>query len=286
MSDLPAPPDGGGRNEQFSLERPDGTQLFVTKTGEGPVVVLVHGFGLSQTCWKCVSSTLVAAGYCAVAYDHRGHGRSTVGNDGVGSAQLRDDLRSLLAECELKDVTIVSHSMGTFVSLAALEALDTRKRVSHLVLVNPITGGPDKGASTARLQGPLVRWGIAQWLARNRRIGNAMARMSLGADASADVVEATRRGLMAIPHSATPMVEVLRKESVAGGLGRIDTPTTVLASSNDKTTPDWHARLIASTMPSARLEYVAGAGHMTPWEAPQQIIAAVTAFDDRGGQRS
>lgn len=257
--------------------RPDGTQLFVTQTGDGPTVLLVHGFGLSQTCWEPVSTALVAAGYRTIAYDHRGHGRSTVGNDGVGSVQLRDDLRSLLADRDLKDVIVVSHSMGTFVSLAALDDPATRTRVRHLVLVNPITGGPDKGATTARLQGPLVRLGVAQLVARNRPIGNAMARMSLGRNALPEVVEATRCGLMAIPRSATPMIEVLRTESVSGGLVRIDTPTTVLASSDDKTTPDWHARLIASTMPLARLEYVPGAGHMTPWEAPQCIVAAVIA---------
>jgi pimeloyl-ACP methyl ester carboxylesterase len=260
-----------------SVNRPDGTRLFTVEAGEGPTVLLVHGFGLSHKCWEPVSSALIAAGYRVIAYDHRGHGESTVGADGVGSAALRDDLRELVAQRELDDVTIVSHSMGTFVSLAALDDPATRQRVRHLVLVNPITGGPDKGATTARLQGPLVRLGIAQWVARNRLIGNTMARMSLGNDASQEVVEATRRGLMAIPHSATPMVEVLRKESVSGALAGIDTPTTVLASSNDKTTPDWHARLIASTMPSARLEYVAGAGHMTPWEAPHRIVAAVTA---------
>ena len=78
-----------------------------------------------------------------------------------------------LAERDLSDVIIASHSMGTFISLAALDDAGMRKRVRHLVLVNPITGGPDKGATTARLQGPLVRSGVAQWMARNRPVGNA-----------------------------------------------------------------------------------------------------------------
>jgi pimeloyl-ACP methyl ester carboxylesterase len=281
MADYPTF-DDRSRLVQGSLDRADGTRLFTVEAGEGSTVLLVHGFGMTHSCWGTVSSTLVATGYRTIAYDHRGHGRSTVGSDGVGSIQLRDDLRALLAERDLNDVIIASHSMGTFISLAALDDPGTRKRVRHLLLVNPITGGPDKGASTARLQGPLVRSGVAQWVARNRPVGNAMARMSLGRNASTDVVEATRRALMAIPHSATPMVKVLRTESVSEGLRRIDTPTTVLASANDKTTPDWHARLIVASMPSARLEYVPGIGHMTPWEAPQRIVAAVTAAS---GQR-
>jgi non-heme chloroperoxidase len=284
MPDLPTFDD---RNPQVrgSVDRPDGTRLFTVDAGDGPTVLLVHGFGLTHRCWEPVSVTLVAAGYHTIAYDHRGHGSSTVGNDGVGSAQLREDLRAVLRERDLTDVILTSHSMGTFVSLAALDDPGIRRRVRHLLLVNPITGGPDKGATTARLQGPLVRSGIAQWLARNRPVGNAMARMSLGQNASTEVIETTRRALMAVPHSATPMVKVLRTESVSAGLGHIDTPTTVLASSNDKTTPDWHARLIVASMPSARLEYVAGAGHMTPWEAPQRIVAAVNAASAPTGQR-
>jgi pimeloyl-ACP methyl ester carboxylesterase len=284
MPDLPTF-DDHGPHVRGSVDRPDGTRLFTLDAGDGSTVLLVHGFGLTHGCWEPVSSTLVAAGYRTIAYDHRGHGFSTVGRDGVGSAQLCEDLRAVLRERDLTDVILTSHSMGTFVSLAALDDPDIRKRVRHLILVNPITGGPDKGATTARLQGPLVRSGVAQWLARSRPVGNAMARMSLGQNASSEVVEATRRALAAIPHSATPMVKVLRTESVSAGLGHIDTPTTVLASSNDKTTPDWHARLIVASMPSARLEYVAGAGHMTPWEAPQRIVAAVNAASAPTGQR-
>ncbi|MFV9453437.1 alpha/beta fold hydrolase [Rhodococcus sp. NM-2] len=245
-------------------------------------MLLVHGFGLSHRCWDDITPALASTGFRTVAYDHRGHGRSSVGRDGVGLRQLRDDLRSLLIELDLDNVIILSHSMGTFVALDALDDPVTRSRVNHLVLVNPITGDSGKGAPTARLQGPLVRHGIAQWLARGRRIGNAMARMSLGRNATADVVEATRRGLAGVRRSATPMIDVLRKETVADVLTRIDTPTTILVSASDKVTPAWHARLIVSTMPSARLEYVPDVGHMTQWEAPRRVVEAVSTA---AGQR-
>jgi pimeloyl-ACP methyl ester carboxylesterase len=177
-------------------------------------------------------------------------------------------LRALIADRGLYDVIVVAHSMGTFVALAALDDYATRQYVRHLVLVNPITGGFSNGAINARLQGPLVRHGIAQRVANNRAVGRVMARVALHRTARDHVVERTRRSLAAIPPSATPMIDVLRTESVAGLLLAIPIPTTVLASSQDRTTPEWHARLIVRTMPHARLLYATDTGHMTPWEAP------------------
>src|SRR5215831_2591940 len=77
------------------LERPDGTRLRVVEAGSGGDVLLVHGFGISADSWSLVQPALVARGRRVVAYDHRGHGRSTRGSDGIGSSQLRGDLQAV-----------------------------------------------------------------------------------------------------------------------------------------------------------------------------------------------
>ena len=46
-----------------------------------PVVVLVHGYGVTQLEWSLVWPALRARGYRVVAFDMRGHGRSTIGTE-------------------------------------------------------------------------------------------------------------------------------------------------------------------------------------------------------------
>lgn len=54
-------------------------------------------------------------------------------------------------------------------------------------------------------------------------------------------------------------------------LPRIDVPTVVIAGEQDRATPPQHARLIADTVPGARLEIVEYAAHLVPVEAPETL---------------
>jgi len=103
-----------------NLPRPDGTQLHVVDSVSGDgVVLLVHGFRVSSSSWSLVHDMLVAQGFRVLAYDHRGHGLSTMGRDGIGSAQLVADLRVVATSFDLRNATPVCHSRGNFVGIGA-----------------------------------------------------------------------------------------------------------------------------------------------------------------------
>jgi pimeloyl-ACP methyl ester carboxylesterase len=55
----------------------NGIRLHVVEEGEGPLVLLVHGFPESWYSWRHQLPALAAAGYRAVAIDVRGYGRSS-----------------------------------------------------------------------------------------------------------------------------------------------------------------------------------------------------------------
>jgi len=259
-----------------NLPRPDGTQLHVVDSVSGDgVVLLVHGFGVSSSSWSLVHNMLVAQGFRVLAYDHRGHGLSTMGRDGIGSAQLVADLRAVVTSFDLRDATLVCHSMGNFVGIGALGNDEVRARFARAVLVNPVTGNSLKGAPAVRLQGPLVRMGVIQRLARWRLLGGVLARASLGPRPDPAVLEATRMSLAAVPKSVGPCTTMLQKESVAAMVPFLDLPLRVLTSTTDRTTPSWHAELIVARASNARIDYVADAGHMLPFEAPAAVVAAV-----------
>jgi pimeloyl-ACP methyl ester carboxylesterase len=272
VADLLADLEGG----VTSVERPDGTVLRVVDLGDGPdVVLLIHGFGVSTRTWSQVVPRLVAAGKRVVAYDQRAHGRSTVGGDGIGGRQLADDLRAVVEQLELTSITAVCHSMGNFVWLTAMGDDDLRRRFARGVLVNPITGHSGKGAPATAMQGPLLQLGVAQALARHRRIGSRLSRVSLGPDPAPAVVEACRVLFSEIPTAVGPCVRMLRRESVESVLPKVDVPLHVLTTTDDRTTPSWHAELIVRWSPRAQIEFLPDAGHMLVYESPDAIADVV-----------
>ena len=89
------------------------TNLHVDDTGgSGRAVVLIHGWPLSGESFSEQVPAFVAAGYRVITYDRRGFGRSDKPLTGYSYDTLAEDLRDLLDELELTDVTLVGFSMG------------------------------------------------------------------------------------------------------------------------------------------------------------------------------
>jgi pimeloyl-ACP methyl ester carboxylesterase len=61
-------------------------------------------------------------------------------------------------------------------------------------------------------------------------------------------------------------------------LPRIGVPTLVLVGAEDQLTPPETMRPIAEAIPGARFEVIAGAGHLSPLEAPEAVNAAFAAW--------
>jgi pimeloyl-ACP methyl ester carboxylesterase len=94
--------------------RVNGIDMHVAEQGEGPAVVLCHGFpGLWYT-WRHQLAALSAAGYRAIAPDMRGYGRTTAPPD--PTAYDRDttvnDLVGLLDALDLRDAVFCGHDFG------------------------------------------------------------------------------------------------------------------------------------------------------------------------------
>jgi non-heme chloroperoxidase len=94
------------------VETADGTKLSFTDWGEGRPVVFVHAWALPSPMWDYQRGPLSERGLRCIAYDRRGHGRSSVPNAGYDCDTLADDLSALLTQLDLQGVTLVSHSFG------------------------------------------------------------------------------------------------------------------------------------------------------------------------------
>ena len=158
------------------IERTDGTTLFYRDWGAGKPIVFVASAGLSSGMWAYQMLPLAQAGYRCIAFDRRGHGRSSDPGRGYDFDTLADDLAAVLETLDLRNVTLIGHSMGCgeitrYLTRHGLE------RVARIALVAPTTPfllkttdnprGVDKAAFETLRAGWLRDY--PQWLAANAR---------------------------------------------------------------------------------------------------------------------
>ena len=92
----------------------NGIRLNIAEQGEGPLVLMCHGFPESWYSWRHQLGALAAAGFHAVAPDMRGYGKSDAPEaiDQYTLFHLVGDMVGLLDALEVKDAVIVGHDWG------------------------------------------------------------------------------------------------------------------------------------------------------------------------------
>jgi non-heme chloroperoxidase len=115
-----------------------GVRLFHTDWGAGPPAVFTHSWGFNSDMWSYQVPALVDGGVRCVAYDRRGHGRSDRPGSGYDFDTLADDLAALLDRLDLREVTLVGHSMGAGEIVRYLSRHGTA-RVARVVFIAPTT---------------------------------------------------------------------------------------------------------------------------------------------------
>ena len=101
--------------------------------GEGPAIVLVHGFASSRMQnWKSTGwyGGLTGAGFSIVAMDCRGHGDSGKPHDPAcyGHDRMAEDVVAVMEACALAQAYVLGYSMGGFIALRLLAAHPGRVR--------------------------------------------------------------------------------------------------------------------------------------------------------------
>jgi len=112
-------------------------KIYYEEYGTGKSVVFIHGWPLSGAMWEYQVTQLPQQGLRCIVYDRRGFGRSERPADGYDYDTLAADLKALLEELDLHDVTLVGFSMGGG-EIAKYFSLYGGERVSKVVLVSAV----------------------------------------------------------------------------------------------------------------------------------------------------
>jgi pimeloyl-ACP methyl ester carboxylesterase len=123
--------DGPWRHRAISA---NGARFHVTELGEGPLVLLLHGFPEFWWTWRHQLVSLAEAGYRAVAMDLRGYGASDKTPRGYDPATLTADVAGVIRSLGEPDAVVVGHGWGSLLGWSC--AVMQPKVVRRLVAVS------------------------------------------------------------------------------------------------------------------------------------------------------
>lgn len=236
------------------IGRGDGHGLFVRDWGAGPPVVLLAGWAMDSRIWGETMLALNAADLRTIAYDRRGHGRSSDWGDHDYDA-LADDLAAVLDALDLTGVTLVAHSGAGGEAIRYL-ARHGRQRVARLVLVGA-TGPRVEGLAADMLEALCARLAgdLSGWIDDNlepfapgmpRRVNDWMAAM---------VLDCSRRAVVGFQRT-------IAQADLTAEAAALDLPVTIIHGDRDVSAPiDSTARRYAAIVPGAELLVYPGVAH-------------------------
>lgn len=129
-------------------------RIAVRVLGEGPAVMLLHGFPQHGRQWRHLASALADAGYRAIVPDLRGFGRSDKPLDGYESEQVVGDLHAVADAVGADRLTVIGHDLGAI--YAVQWGMDRPAEVERLVLIEAGFSGPSTWKGEATWHGPFL----------------------------------------------------------------------------------------------------------------------------------
>ena len=246
----------------------DEVDIYYKDWGSGRPVVFIHGWPLNADAWDDQLKYVADNGFRGIAHDRRGHGRSAQPWSGYDFDTFADDLNDLLTRLDLRDVTLVAHSMGGG-ELARYIGRHGTGRVRSAVLLSAI---PPLMARTA--DNPE---GVPDEVFDQIKKGILTERSQFWRDTSEGFFSANQPGTKATQGNRDAFWFMAMHESIEAGvrcvdafgytdftadLEKFDVPTLIVHGDDDQIVPiDATARKAAKIIPNATLTVYEGGSH-------------------------
>lgn len=253
---------------------PHGTAYDLSGPEDAPVVVLIHGFGLSRAVWQWLLPDLHR--FRTLTYDLIGHGETAPPQGDPSLKDLADQLALLLDHLGIDKASPVGFSLGGMVArrfaqdhrdrttaLAILHSAWRRSPEAQAAIETRVTQAEAEGPA-ATVEAALMRWYTDA--ARARR---------------PDLMGLTRQWVLANDPKVYPkLYRVLANgvDEVSSPQPPITVPTLVLTADEDHGNSPEMSIAIATEIPRARLVILKGLRHMALAEDPAAVNRPVVDF--------
>ena len=242
----------------------NGVKIHYEVTGDGPALLLTHGYSATGEMWQGQLATL-SPHFQVITWDMRGHGASDYPQDQAAYSEEATvaDMAALLDAVGAEQAIIGGLSLGGYMSLAFHRAHPKRTRA--LLIIDT---GPGYKNDQAR----------DGWNANAIRRAERLEADGLGdlSKASAEVRRARHRDATGLARAARGML-TQRDARVIESLPGVAVPSVVIVGAQD--TPFLAASdYMAAKIPGAKKIVIEGAGHSVNIDKPEAFNAALMSF--------
>jgi pimeloyl-ACP methyl ester carboxylesterase len=248
----------------------------VNDLGDGPAVILLHGFPFNRSMWREQIDFLSARGYRVVAPDLRGLGENKSDGEIATMEDMARDVAALMDELKIDRAIIGGLSMGCYVAFEFIHLFPSR--VEALVLAGARAEGADKAEKKSREQQAkrVLEQGMThaidsilqsllspRTLAEKPDVASRVREMVTTTDPRG--AAAAQRGMAA-------------RRDYRTDFPNISAPTLIIAGHEDGVRKPIDAESIHQGIPNSRLEVIDNAGHLMNMEQPERFNQVLLEF--------
>ena len=244
----------------------NGIQLAYTRRGDGPPLVLLHGFPFDHHLWDEVAPLLDDT-FDVIAPDLRGFGNSTMIDVPHSMDDYASDVASLLDQINIKKAAIVGHSMGGYVALAFARLYPERVSGLGLVSSQVLADAPERKDGRYKSAADVEANGIGS-------VVDSMAPKFT----SDEGLQAYARASMERQQPAayiSALKAMAERVDSTHLLSSFHFPVVLVHGDSDSLIPIDRAREVKIALPHAHLVEIPGAGHMPMMEAKEKMAEAL-----------
>ena len=253
--------------------RVDDVELYCEIAGEGEPLLLMHGLGSCTADWAPQIERF-RHDYRVIAFDLRGHGRSSKPREGYSIPRFAKDTAALLDALGTGPVHVAGISLGGMVAFQL--AVDAPERVKSMTIVN---SGPVVPAETFKQRIPLYVRLLYLHTLGLRRMAKKIAKGLFPKPEQADLRSQFIERLAANDKRCylASLRAIFAGWGVAEHLGDIRCPVLFLAADQDYTPVALKQRFV-DRMPDARMVVIPDSRHALPLEKPDEFNRALADF--------
>ena len=252
--------------------------LVAWSKGKGPTIVFLHSSGGSSSHFAFLFKRLSIKGYRIIAYDMRGHGRSSKSLH-FTAQELASDLKCVLSYFLCEDANIVGYGLGGYVaqSLFIHYPKFASEKVARLILLSSFVYSPCTWVE--RLFLASVSSGLLHALCQSRTLSQMVGRHFFGFTANKTMLEEWRRSILNTPPQVWKICASAAKNDLRAHKEMMPyVPTIILCGDQDIFYRRSQKMHFAHLKGCAERIWLDRMGHMTPWEAPDRLTSILCQY--------
>ena len=256
--------------------------VVVSGVPAGRPIVFVHGYGCSQVMWRHVAPEF-ESDHRVVLLDLVGAGASDRAAYSPGKYDslhgYADDLLEVLEALDLREATVVGHSVSAMI--AVLAANRDASRIGALVLLGPSPRYIDTEDYTGGFTQDAIDGLLDQLDANHYGWSQAMAPAIMGNPDRPELGQELTDSFCATdPEIARHFARVTFLSDNREDLADVGVPTLVVQTRDDVIAPTTVGRYVHDAIAESSYVEIPVSGHVPHLSGPAEVVAAIRAFED------